>query len=37
VKVWQVAVVALALWFALPRYRMRAISLLLVLFLIGVG
>jgi hypothetical protein len=36
-KLWQFAVLAVLLWFAVPRYRVRAISLLLLLLLVGTG
>lgn len=36
-KVWQVALIAVAIWWLLPTHRAKLIGLLLVLVGIGVG
>lgn len=36
-KVWQALAIAAALWWLLPRYRGRAIGVLLLLIALGVG
>ena len=37
VKIWQAVALTAALWWAVPRYRVRLITLLLVVYLVGIG